>query len=176
MNQLKGFVFVLSGLAIMITLVSLLMPSNVMTVRSVVVHGDANEIFAEVKDLKKWKDWHPVFMNDSSHIAISEPSFGKNAMASWVTNGKENRLKIIESGDAYIKSLLMRDGENDMTGIISVNQVKDSSAQQVEWRVLTKLKWYPWEKFYGIFIDKLSGPGYEMALNNLRQRIEGNQP
>jgi hypothetical protein len=53
-----------------------------------------------------------------------------------------------------------------------MNPVTDSSAMQVEWRVLTKLKWYPWEKFYGIFIDKLTGPGYEVALNNLKELAE----
>ena len=53
----------------MITLVSLLMPSKVMTVRSVVVHGDTGFIMSEIRDLKKWKDWHPVFFGEAGSLA-----------------------------------------------------------------------------------------------------------
>ena len=44
---------------------------------------------------------------------------------------------------------------------------------QVEWNAVTRLKWYPWEKFYGIFIEKSSGQGYEDALNSLKTYVEG---
>lgn len=172
MRQLKGFVFVIIGLAIMVTIVSLLMPSKVMTVRSVVIHADEILIAKEVTDLKRWKDWHPVFVHDSNTINISNPSSGVNAAATWTTNGKENKFIITEAEASHIKASLMRQGENDMVNVISINPVNDSTALQVEWRVLTTLKWYPWEKFYGIFIDKLTGPGYELALNNLRDFVE----
>jgi hypothetical protein len=44
----------------------------------------------------------------------------------------------------------------------------------VEWRSLTRLHWYPWEKFYAIFMDKITGPGYEAALNGLKEIVEKN--
>ncbi|MEO8770031.1 MAG: hypothetical protein ABI402_08095 [Ferruginibacter sp.] len=172
MRLIKGFIFVLAGLFIMITLISLLMPSKVMTVRAVVVHADHDLILSQINDLKKWKDWHPVFMSDSSNVTISTPSIGVNAFVTWNTNGKENKFLITESDANHIKATLMRSGENDVANIISINPINYSTAVQVEWRVLTTLKWYPWEKFYGIFIDKLSGPGYEFALNNLKELAE----
>jgi hypothetical protein len=172
MKQLKGIVFVLAGLFIMITLVSLLIPSKVMTARSVVVHGNAGYIFSEISNLKRWKDWHPVFKSDSNTIKTSDPSSGVGASATWSTNGKENKLVITENQPDLVKVSLMRKGENDVESIISINHVADSSAVQVEWRVLTRLKWYPWEKFYGIFVDKITGPGYELALNNLKELAE----
>ncbi|MFT3911244.1 MAG: hypothetical protein QM737_17620 [Ferruginibacter sp.] len=172
MRKLKAFVFVLTGLAIMITLVSLLMPSKVMTVRSVVVHADTGFIISEIRDLKKWKDWHPVFMNEHANIVTSDPSSGVNAFVTWNSNGTLNKLLVTESSSNHIKASLIRKGENDVVNIISMNPVNDSTAVQVEWRVLTTLKWYPWEKFYGIMIDKFSGPGYELALNGLRELAE----
>ncbi len=172
MKQVKGFIFVLIGLFIMITLVSLLMPSNVMTVRSVVIHANHEDVFSKIKDLEKWKEWHPVFKTDSSSIVISKPSSGINAFATWTSNNKENKLLITEQSSNHIKASLMRKNENDVINIISINPVADSSALQVEWRALSKIKWYPWEKFYGIFIDKITGPGYEVALNNLKELAE----
>jgi hypothetical protein len=156
----------------MITLVSLLMPSRVSVVRSVVIHAAGKNVFDEVADLKNWKHWHPVFINNSSRITISEPSVGVNALASWSSNGKMNKLLVTEVLANQLKATLMREAENDITNIISVTPVNDSMAVQAEWRVLTKLKWYPWEKFSGIFVDKMTGPGYEAALNNLKDVVE----
>ncbi len=175
MKHFKGFIIGLFVLSIMVTLGSLLMPSKVMTVRSVVVHADAGYVFSEINDLGKWKDWHPVFMIDSSKISISDPSSGVNASATWIANDVATKILITENSPNHIKASLIRKGENDVINIISVNPVTDSSAIQVEWRALTKLKWYPWEKFYGIFLDKITGPGYEMALNNLKELAEKGQ-
>ena len=53
-----------------------------------------------------------------------------------------------------------------VTDIPSMNQVK------ADWIATTHLHWYPWEKFYAIFIDKLTGPGYEAALQGLKTYTE----
>lgn len=173
MKFIKGFVFAIAGLFIMITLLSLLMPSKVMTVRSVVIHGNTEKVFAQIGDLKKWKHWHPVFMQDSIDMQISDPSSGINAYAEWNSNGKKNKFSITEILSTQLKADLTRTGENTIPNIIAVTALKDSNNVQVEWRALTKLKWYPWEKFSGIFVDKMTGPGYEAALNNLKELIEG---
>lgn len=173
MKFLKGFVLAITGLFIMITLLSLLMPSKVMTVRSVVIHGTTEQVFAEIADLKKWKHWHPVFMQDSNSIQISDPSSGIHAYAAWNSNGRKNKFQVTEIAGTQLKADLMRTGENTAANIIAVTALKDSNNVQAEWRVLTKLKWYPWEKFSGIFVDKMTGPGYEQALNNLKELIEG---
>ena len=167
MKFIKGLILTCAGLFIMITLVSLLMPSTLMTVRSVVIDADAATVFAEISDLKKWKEWHPVFMNNRG-ISISEPSNGKNAFATWSSNGKINKLIITAALHDCIYASLVRANENDVANVISLKPNRDSTSVEVEWRVFTKLKWYPWEKFSGIFLDKITGPGYETALDNLK--------
>lgn len=176
MKQIKGFLFVLTGLSVMITLVSLLMPSKVMTARSVIIHADATTIFPAVTDLAKWKNWHPVFMQDSVNIMISNPSSGLNAFAEWSSANLRNKLLVTDVNANAVKLSLAREGERDIENIISMYPVNDSNGIQVEWRVLNTLKWYPWEKFYGIFIDKITGPGYEMALNSLKEYAENTRP
>lgn len=172
MKFFKGFVIGITGLFVMITLLSLLMPSKVMTVRSVVIHGTTANVFNEIADLNNWKHWHPVFKQDSNTIKISNPSTGVDAFASWNSLGKNNKLLIRAIVPDQLKADLSRTGENTSANIITVSALKDSNNVQVEWRVLTKLKWYPWEKFSGIFVDKMTGPGYEAALNDLKVLIE----
>jgi len=172
MRLIKGFILALAGLFIVVTLVSLLMPSSVVTVRAVTIHAKAEQVFSEIADLKNWKHWHPLFIKDSSAIRLSEPSSGNNAYAEWNSSDKKNKLQITAVQQEHVELSLMRTSENDVNNMISVTSLNDSNNIQVEWRVLTKLKWYPWEKFSGIFIDKMTGPGYEAALNNLRKLIE----
>lgn len=172
MKKFKGFIFAFTGLFIFITLLSLLMPSKVMTVRSVTIHADSAAVFAEIADLKNWKHWHPVFIHDSNSITISNPSVAVNASAGWDQDGKSNRLQFKEVLPGRITADLMRSGEKNTTNILSVMPLKDGNHVQAEWRVVTKLKWYPWEKFSGIFVDQMTGPGYETALNNLKNYLE----
>lgn len=173
MKFIKGFIFAIIGLSIVVTLFSLLMPSKVMTVRSVVIHATPGKVFSEIEDLQKWKHWHPVFMHDSLSMQISTPSTGINAFAEWGNENSRKKLLITEILGTQLKALLKQTGQNEAVNMIAVSSLKDSNNVQVEWRVLNHVKWYPWEKFSGIFIDKMTGPGYEEALNNLKEVIEG---
>ncbi len=175
MRLIKGFILAVAGLFIVTTLFSLLMPSSVITVRSVVIHAEAARVYAEIADLNNWKNWHPVFMQVHPPIKISSPSSGVNANAQWISNGKKNKILIAEAQPANIKMILARENEKDGINYFTISALPESNNVQVEWKVLTKLKWVPWEKFSGIFVDKMTGPGYEEALNNLKEFIENKQ-
>ncbi|MDB5203623.1 MAG: hypothetical protein JWQ27_3032 [Ferruginibacter sp.] len=171
MKMLKGFLVALIGLFIVITLLSLLIPSKVLTVKGIPVYAPKEKVVAALADLRNWKNWHPVFMNDSS-IKFSEPSSGVNAFAEWNSGNKTNRFNITSVGPNEIRIALKRAGENDVENVLTILPLESSNGFQVEWKALTKLKWYPWEKFAGIFVDKITGPGYETALNSLKEYLE----
>ena len=170
---IKAFLIGIIGLFIMITLLSLLIPSRVKISRIVIINNvRANKIFAQIVDLKNWKNWHPVFRNDSAVMSLSEPSTGKNAYCDISYNNRSTHLSIISVDAASVKFLLQSKGENEIENEISIIQANTENEIHVEWRALTRLRWYPWEKFYGIFIDKMTGPGYENALNGLKNFLE----
>ncbi|MBK7088132.1 MAG: hypothetical protein IPH56_04180 [Chitinophagaceae bacterium] len=50
--------------------------------------------------------------------------------------------------------------------------VENQFGHQVQWRSFTKLKWYPWEKFRGLFLEKMIGESYKAALNALKTKLE----
>ena len=33
--------------------------------------------------------------------------------------------------------------------------------------VNTALSWYPWDRLKGVFMDKIAGPQYQLALDNI---------
>ncbi len=173
MRLLKGFIVVLAGLFIFVTLLSLFIPSKLMVTRAVVINADAGKVFNEISDLQNWKHWQPVFMKDSTSIHFQPDANGSVNYCYWESNGKKNIVEITNKSANSISVSLKRTGENEVLNTISVLPLSDNNQVQAEWNVLIKLKWYPWEKFYGIFIEKISGQGYEYALNSLKNYVEG---
>jgi hypothetical protein len=172
MRLFKGFFIVLTGLFIFITILSLFIPSKLMVSRAVVVNANADKVFNEIANLQNWKHWQPVFMIDSAKINFKTDAKGMSNYCEWDSKGKKNIVEITEKKNNSISAVLKRSGENDIQNTISILPLADSNQVQAEWSVLIKLKWYPWEKFYGIFIEKISGQGYEDALNSLKTYIE----
>jgi hypothetical protein len=172
MRLFKGFFIVLSGLFIFITILSLFIPSKLMVSRAVVINANADKVFSEINNLQNWKHWQPVFMSDSAQMQFKTEANGISNYCEWDSKGKKNIIEITGTKNNSITALLRRSGENDVQNTISVLPLSDSNQVQVEWNVLVKLKWYPWEKFYGIFIEKVSGQGYEDALNSLKNYVE----
>ena len=171
---LKGFFVVLAGLFIFITLLSLFIPSKILITRAVVINAKASKVFNEVSNLQNWKHWQPVFINDSANIRFNTDANGISSSCEWKTGNSENKLQITDRKANALTATLSREGENDILNTIRILPLADSSQVQAEWSVLVKLKWYPWQKFHGIFIEKVSGQGYEDALNGLKAYAENN--
>lgn len=174
MRLFKGFFIVLAGLFIFITILSLFIPSKLMVTRAVVINAGADKVLSEISNLQNWKHWQPVFISDSSKIKFNVTSNGISNSCEWDSKGKKNTMLLTGIKDHVVTAVLSRAGENNVLNTIRILPLTDSNQVQAEWNVLIQLKWYPWEKFYGIFIEKVSGQGYEDALNSLKNYAENN--
>ena len=172
MRLIKGFIIAIVGLFIFITILSLFIPSKIRVTRGVVINAGAGKVFTEISDLKNWRHWQPVFKNDAANIKFDTTGNGVSNSCEWDSKGNKNRIIITDKKNNTITATLLRNGENDVFNTIRVLPLADSNQVQTEWNVLIKLKWYPWEKFYGIFIEKITGEGYEDALNSLKNYVE----
>lgn len=174
MRLIKPFAFVVLGFFVLISAISLLIPSKVVTTKSAIIHAPKEKILAAIIDFQVWRNWHPLF-RATPELQISEPSTGVGAHADWTSSSKQNSLRFVELMPDGVKIILDRSGENPIENILLVLAVEEAGTYHVEWRSLTKLKWYPWEKFAGIFVSDITGPGYEAALNELKKLVEVTQ-
>jgi len=172
MRLFKGFIIALTGLFVFVTLLSLFIPSKVIVTKAVVINANTEKVFTEISDLQNWKHWQPVFKKDAAQIKFDTDSSGVSDSCEWESKGKKNKLRITGRKDNVVTATLLRDGGNDIFNTLRVLPLQNSNQVQAEWIVMIKLKWYPWEKFYGIFIEKISGEGYEEALNSLKEYVE----
>jgi hypothetical protein len=172
MRYIKLFFVGFAGLFIVITIFSLVIPQRIKVSRVVVISGHSKtEILDQVNNLQNWKNWQPLFKSDSANIQYSD----KKLHCMIRQNGNETFLDIDSIDSSAVKFTLKEKGERKSENEIVINPLPIPNSLQVEWKATTKLKWYPWEKFYGIFIDKLTGPGYENSLNGLKEYIETKQ-
>jgi hypothetical protein len=173
MRLIKAFLTGAIGLFIVITLLSLLIPSNVKVSRTTLINNTTKgKVFEQVDNLSNWKNWHPVFKNADSKINMLNEAGNSNPSAEILYGNKSAKLIITSADSNAIKFNLQSPGENDIQNEIIISTIPQQANVQVEWRAFNHLKWYPWEKFYGIFIDKLTGPGYEQSLKSLKDYLE----
>ena len=166
MKLLKGVLFGAIGLFLIMTLLSLLIPSNIRISRTVIINDTTGKVINQVSNIKNWSNWHPMFT--AQGVTVTNLSNGCDI----IYNNKTTHLVLESANSNSVKFSLKADGENDIVNEILAMPIPQQNAMQVEWSAYVKLHWYPWEKFYGIFVDKLSGPGYEAALNGLKKYIE----
>jgi hypothetical protein len=177
MRFIKAFLFGITGLFIVITLFSLLIPANVKVVRVAVINNTSIEkVYQQVANFDNWKKWHPIFTVDSAKLYWHPSALvGKDSGCIFMHHGREVSIKLISSDPSSIKFLVQSQGEYDIENDIILKTIPLQQAVQVEWHAVNQLHWYPWDKFYAIFIDKITGPDYEAALNGLKNYIEKKQ-
>lgn len=172
MQKIKSFLIVILSFFVLLTLVSLLMPSRVITAHTVMINAPQEKISYYLMDLKNWKAWNPLLEN--AELNISEPSTAPNAYIMWKAGGKQNQIRLMRKDFSSLMFSQTRDGDNPVTNELKIQSFKDANELQVEWIGIHQLKWYPWEKFAGIFLDKITGPAYDTALNRLKVLAENN--
>ena len=169
MRFVKAFLMGVSGLFIIVTLFSLLIPSRVQVVRTVLINSTtSSKVAGQLNEFNQWKNWHPIFTVDSAVISETDNA----AVYKILHRGKELFITKQFSDSAAVKFLLQSKGENELSNEIHFITLPAQDVVQVSWVATTHLHWYPWEKFYAIFIDKLTGSGYEQALNGLKNYLE----
>lgn len=160
MHRLKGFLLVISGFMIVITLFSLIMPSTVVVVRTETIPVAKTVILDLIKTPQQWENWYPPLMEKDVESNIT------NQFIKTEQDGKQWSIHFNEQYEHGVRTSFIRKGEQPVINDISVFEV--DGIPQVEWKAIHQLRWYPWEKFGGIFLDDLSGPGYALALTKLK--------
>lgn len=172
MKGFLNFLFFIITVFIVIFLVSLLLPSKVTVTKSVEINATQEKVRDQVINFGNWKNWYPAFTDENIKVIKNPPS--QNILNSVTLNDKQGKDITLDMVDSS-------------RNIITINLQSSSSAKvyyqfflipkinnqtQLTWNINTDMGWYPWSKIRGIFLDKVSGPQYQAALDNLRKAAE----
>lgn len=169
MRLVRFAVLALLVLMVVMTALSLLLPSHIRVSRVVNVAVDSRkEVEVAVSDLQAWKKWNDfVFNTGLTNVRFSSPSRGAGAFL------KSDQLEIEEKYADTAGVLLnwdMTRGKQFVGGFEFLSINPDSLT--VRWWFDFHFRWYPWERL-GIFVyDRKLGPVMEESLEGLRRFIE----
>ena len=176
MRLIKMFLFVLLGLFGVVTIIGLFIPSSVKISRGVIINADISLLYKELSDVKNWNQWLPWITSDSGAIVqLSAVTNQPGSFFRWqgVKYKSAGTITIKEINQDEILLLHQIKDMNDAMGGFRVRRTgANSEVTEVLWYMEYKLRWYPWERFYGIFLDRIIGPAFDKGLEQLKNYTE----
>ncbi len=168
----------LVGLALLATVMGLLMPSTVKITRGIIVDADSAKVDLVLRQMDGWSKWMP-WIDTTSGVLIQQQ--GRSGIAGSVLKWKSldgKRVGSITYKSRQPGNLLLGyefTGMNKAEGGFRIRKISEGRTE-VQWFMEYPLKWYPWERFYGIFIDSMIGSVFENGLQNLIRFIGDARP
>lgn len=145
MRIIKLGIISLLFFALMITLISLFFPSRVRISRATDIPAGQQELMARLNNTNSWKNWYPGADSAKVLPEITAVTDSSVTATSLLDNGRKG----ITGWNIY---------PSNYPGTVTL-----------QWYMDFRLRWYPWEKFSGILLDKRYGPVMEQGLERLKK-------
>jgi hypothetical protein len=163
MRVLKLAVISAIVLFVIVTAISLLLPSKVLVSRAVDTRSSEVKIKSEVYDLHNWQHW----MTDAKG---GKGDFNFDSARHTLQIGP-TKIRIIASSDSTVTTLWV--SSTEMTGTFHIiDHHRSDSLITIQWQMEQDVKWYPWQKFASITKDEIWGASMEKSLDNLKALLE----
>jgi hypothetical protein len=165
---LKPVLIGIAGLLIVVLAISALLPNNVMTSKWVRIHAPKDSILKEVGDLRGWQEWNGL-LKDATDIQVND------SVLNWTSpsRGTRNSITVKGNTDLGLSTEISLNNGSPFTSGLSI-EIRDSTMDsvQVVWYIVEELRWYPWEKFYGMMAADVKGPLMQESLDRLKMKLE----
>ncbi len=166
MKILRFLVINIIFLFIIVTIISLFIPSHVRISRAVNMSASASGVLQEVNDIAKWRYWYPGFdtlkaeprqTKDDKLISVKIPG----TIVTITGDTKDEVVAEFKSGN-----------KNPVISGWKTVVYNHTDSLTLQWYLDFRLRWYPWEKFTSLLYEKTYGVQMEAGLNNLKKIAE----
>ena len=151
-------------LFLLLTAMSLLIPSTVRISRAIDINAPSDSIQNYIEDLRRWSQWNEM---------ITDTVFRDAKINATGIKTSDLEIARTRSDKDGILTTWRRGGRKLESGFVIVQTTPESRV--VQWYFDIHLKWYPWEKISSIVFDKQLGPPMERSLLRLKNLVEISQ-
>lgn len=157
---LLSFIF----LFLLVTGISLFIPSKVRISKAVNMHTEFDSVYLEVSTIKNWRNWHPALkdIGDDEFVYLQDGSM----------KVKNDQLMIIQKNKQEVIAEFRNKGGNPLVSGMKFITHPQVDSLTIQWYMEFKLRWYPWEKFRSLFYENIYGVQMEQGLSNLKQLMD----
>ncbi len=144
--------------------------------RSITIDRPANKVFKAVNSMHHFSKWSPwAQLDPEAKYQYAGPEFGVGSKMSWQGNEEvgTGRQTIIESvANEMVKVELFFDGQGDdpSWATYQIKNMGDSS--EVSWVFDADFNGDILGRYFGMMMDGMLGPQYEVGLQNLKTLVE----
>ncbi|HTN07734.1 hypothetical protein [Agriterribacter sp.] len=169
MRLLKQAVIGLIAFSMILLFFSFLLPSKIRVSKSVLVHASHDSVMAALLHMERWKQWNPILQDSTAKYSIPSPR-----RIDWVSaDGVPNSIQLEQyAHDSIIVIIRSKNKQVFSSGFTVVSHQQDSLLTKVEWWINEDIKWYPWEKFYGLFAESFRETYMDNNLQLFKHYIE----
>ncbi|MBN8876075.1 MAG: SRPBCC family protein [Sphingobacteriales bacterium] len=169
MRGLKLIILSFVFLFTVVWLISLLIPSRVRISRAVNIHANKDSILSMVKDPMHWKEWYPG-------LDSSKPLYVEGRLKGAILSDKDPQHPV------YLE--LEKETADEVTALFVGGRIKPvvntwktisyahSDSLTLQWYMDFQLRWYPWEKFASLLLEKSYGPPMEKGLSDIKKSVQ----
>jgi hypothetical protein len=150
--------------AIFLTLFSFLFPSHIRISKATDITASRDSLVAQLADPAKWKNWFPGSDSAISHYL--------NGYMDGITTKDGKDLILKNTSDSLIIATYKINKQRTTETGWNIFEANTPGAYTVQWYMDVHLRWYPWEKFSGLLMEKRYGPMMEQGLQNLKNLLE----
>ena len=165
MRLVKLAIISLIAFGVLLTVISLLMPSTILVSKSININAPKDSVYAHIFDLRNWKDWCANM--ESTTVKFSVNTIGKGAIAT-----ADKTTVIIDSCTLTSIATTWQSNSSVLTSSFNILPNDNASITSLQWQFTNHVSWYPWEKFAAIFSDKAIGGFMEKSLDKMKATLE----
>ncbi len=149
---------------LIITGFSLFIPSHIRISKAIDINANKDSVVGQLNNPVNWKKWYPGA--DTLDLLFIE---GK---VKGIVTGYLQGLIIINISDSSVS--MINAGPNSKKGESGWNIFDGDKPNTVtvQWYMDFHLRWYPWEKFSSLLLEKRYGPMMEQGLDKLKSLLE----
>jgi hypothetical protein len=146
-----------------------------MTSRWVLVAGETTAPLREVKNLEGWKEWNSLLTGATALAVRTAPDTGRGGSIEWTDpRGGKNKIEVAGITDKGVLTYITLGKNRPFESGFSIEK-RQADSTQIVWYIMEDLRWYPWEKFYGMMAEDMKAPLMQESLERLKVKLEGDR-
>ncbi|MFC3195322.1 SRPBCC family protein [Marinicella sediminis] len=149
---------------------------KVQVTRSITIDRPAKMVFKSANSMHTFNEWSPwAKLDPNANYQFTGPTHGVGSKMAWSGNeevGSGNQTIIESVAHEKIKTELYFDGQGDDPSWATI-AIKDlGETSEVSWTFDVDFNGNVLGRYFGIMMERMLGPQYEMGLTNLKNLVE----
>jgi hypothetical protein len=157
MRFIKLFLLSIAFFFLLLTAMSLLVPSHIRISKAINISSPPGRILHLIKDLDEWKRWHPAFTTMDTDSLLAR-----------------HRITITPElqTNTLIQVQWQQATKNPVRNSWQLHRYPMPDSITLQWYMDFQLQWYPWQKFGSLFYENTYGTMMEQGLKNIKTLSE----